>query len=307
MSDTPLVGDPSSAVDPSVGGGPVGLVINRPGRLLGLEPFLIELMEGIEEVFSPLDRGLLFNIASSHEQEIAIWRRWAEQGSVDAVVLLDLYPADDRLPVLAELGVPAAVLGGPRGELPFSNVYVDSVAGASQAVDALADLGHRRIAYVAGPHRLLHSQTRSEAFLTECAARGCTGLLVEGDYYQTSGREATVELLGLADRPTAIFYDNVVMAVAGLGVLGDHGLSVPDDVSVMVWDDTALSRLTQPGLSVVAVDVHGLGVAVAQAVLEVLAGSPVTTYESPLPEVRLRGSTAAPPPPRHPTARKEHP
>ena len=60
------------------------------------------------------------------------------------------------------------------------------------------------------------------------------------------------------------------MAGAGLGVLGDHGLAVPDDVSIVVWDDTALSRLTPPGLSVVAVDVHALGVAVADAVLAVL-------------------------------------
>ncbi|GAA3630502.1 LacI family DNA-binding transcriptional regulator [Microlunatus ginsengisoli] len=276
-------------------GGPVGLVINRPPRLLGLEPFLIELMEGIEEVFSPLDRSVLFNIATSHEQEIAIWRRWTEQGAVDALVMLDIYPDDDRLPVLADLGVPAVVLGGPRGVLPFSNVYVDSAAGAAQAVDALADLGHRRIAYVSGPRRLLHSQTRSEAFLAQCAARDCRGVLVEGDYYETSGHDATLDLLSLDDAPTAIFYDNVVMAVAGLGVLGDRGLSVPADVSLMVWDDTALSRLTPPGLTVVAVDVHSLGVAVADAVLAVLGGAPVTTYDAPSPKVRLRGSTGPAP------------
>lgn len=85
------------------------------------------------------------------------------------------------------------------------------------------------------------------------------------------------------------------MAVAGLGVLSDLGLGVPDDVSVMVWDDTALSRLTQPGLSVVAVDVHGLGVAMAEAVLDVLGGAAVSTYDAPRPEVRLRGSTAPAP------------
>lgn len=277
--------------------GPVGLVINRPAGLMGLEPFLIELMEGIEDVFSPLDRSVMFNIATSHEQEIAVWRRWVEHGAVDAVVVLDLYPADDRLAVLAELQLPAVLLGGPRDALPFTNVYVDSASGARQAVDALADLGHRRLAYVGGPRRLLHSQTRSEAFLARCAARGCTGTIVEGDYYQTSGREATIELLAQADPPTAVFYDNVVMAVGGLGVLTDHGLSVPHDMSIMVWDDTALSRLTPPGLSVVAVDVRGLGVAVARAVLAVLSGERVATYDSPLPEVRLRGSTTAPTPP----------
>ena len=282
------------------GTGPIGLVINRPGRPLGMEPFLIELVEGIEEVFSPLDRSLRFNIVTSHDQEIAIWRRWADQRSVDAIIMLDLHPDDDRLPVLAELGIPAALLGGPRGGLPFTNVFVDSAAGATDAVDALADLGHRRIAYVGGPHALLHSQTRSGAFLAECTARGCAGILAEGDYYETSGREATLELLRGGEAPTAIFYDNVVMAVAGLGALGDLGLGVPDHVSVMVWDDTALSRLTQPGLSVVAVDVHRLGVTMAEAVLAVLGGASVRTYDAPRPEVRLRGSTAEPPEPRVP-------
>lgn len=275
--------------------GPVGLVINRPGGLLGLEPFVIELMEGIEEIFSPLDRSVLFNIANDHEQEIEIWRRWTTHGAVDALVMLDIQPDDDRLRALNELGVPAIVLGGPRGGLPFSNVYVDSAAGATQAVDALADLGHRRIAYIGGPHRLLHSQTRSETFLSRCLARNCSGLLLEGDYYAVSGRQTTEELLRLAEPPTAIFYDNVVMAVAGMGVLSDHRLGVPDDISVMVWDDTALSRLTSPGLSVVAVDVHALGTALATAVLAALDGAAVTTYDSPAPQVRLRGSTAPPP------------
>lgn len=276
------------------GAGPVGLVINRPRRLLGLEPFLVELMEGIEEVFAPLDRSLLFNIATSHEQEIAIWRRWADQGSVDAIILLDLHVDDDRLPVLAELGVPAVLLGGAEGRQPLTNVFVDSAAGATAAVDALADLGHRRVAYVRGPHDLLHSQQRTQAFLARCDVREIVGLLAEGDYYELSGRETTAELLDRPDRPTAILFDNVVMAVAGLAVVADRGLVVPDDVSVMVWDDTALSRLTQPGLSVVAVDVHGLGVAVAEAVLAVLGGAPLTTYDAPRPEIRLRGSTAPP-------------
>ncbi len=291
--------------------GPIGLVINRPNRPLGMEPFLIELVEGIEEVFSPLDRSVRFNIVTSHDQEIALWRRWAEQRSVDAIIMLDLHPDDDRLPVLDELGVPAAILGGPRDGLPFSNVFVDSASGASDAVDALADLGHRRIAYVGGPHTLLHSQTRSGAFSAQCVARGCVGVLAEGDYYETSGREATLELLRLDEPPTAIFYDNVVMAVAGLGVLSDLSLNVPDDVSIMVWDDTALSRLTQPGLSVVAVDVHGLGVAMAQAVLDVIGGAAVATYDAPRPEVRLRGSTAPPPgsagPARSPAHFPAHP
>lgn len=277
--------------------GPVGLVINRPRRLLGLEPFLVELMEGIEEVLAPLGRSVLFNIATSHEQEIAIWRRWADHGSVDAIILLDLHVHDDRLPVLAELGVPAVLLGGPEGRQPLTNVFVDSAAGATAAVDALADLGHRRIAYVRGPHDLLHSQQRTQAFLARCAERELAGLLAEGDYYEASGRETTAGLLDRADRPTAIVYDNVVMAVAGLAVVADRGLIVPDDLSVIVWDDTALSRLTQPGLSVVAVDVHGLGVAVAEAVLAVLDGAPVTTYDAPRPEIRLRGSTA----PTYPT------
>jgi DNA-binding LacI/PurR family transcriptional regulator len=274
------------------GDGPVGLVINRPRRLLGLEPFLVELMEGIEEVFAPLGRSLLFNIATSHHQEIATWQRWAEHGSVDAIIMLDLHTDDDRLLALAELGIPAVLLGGPEGGLPLTNVFVDSAAGAAGAVDALADLGHRRIGYVAGPHELLHSQRRTEAFLAQCATRGVAGDLAEGDYYETSGREATAGLLGLAEPPTAIVYDNVVMAVAGLAVATDRGLAVPADLSVVVWDDTALSRLTQPGLSVVAVDVHGLGVAVADAVLAVLGGAPVTTFHAPRPEIRLRGSTA---------------
>jgi DNA-binding LacI/PurR family transcriptional regulator len=284
----------SGSPAPTTDRGPIGLVVIRPGRLLGLEPFLVELMEGIEEVFSPLGRSLRFITATSPEHEVAIWRRWAELRAVDAIVMLDPFADDDRLDVLAELDLPAVLLGGADGPQPITNVYVDSGAGAADTVDALADLGHRRIAYVGGPHQLLHSQARTAAFLARCSVRQCAGLLAEGDYYEASGRQATLQLLRRPQPPTAIFYDNIVMAVAGLAVIADLGLAVPDDVSVVVWDDTALSRLTQPGLSVVAVDVHRLGVAVAEAVLEALAGAPVTTRTAPRPQVRLRGSTAPP-------------
>lgn len=277
----------------AVGADAIGLVLARPARMLGLEPFFMELIGGMEETLSPDGRSLLLHVVPDHQAEIAAYRRWGQGHLVDAVVLVNLVVDDPRLAVLAELGIPTVVVGGPERSLPgTAHVWIDNRQAMRDAVDYLVDLGHERVGRVSGPAGLAHTRSRTEAFLAECAARGVQGVVVEGDYGEESGTRAARTLLGRNAAPSAIVFDNDVMALAGLGVAHELGLSVPADVSLLAWDDSALCRLAHPPLTAMSLDVHAMGMQVADAVLNLLASGRPTTSTAPLPRLVARGSTA---------------
>ncbi len=263
--------------------------------MLGIEPFFAELIAGIEEGLSIEGRSLLLHVVPDAERELAAYRRWATGSMVEAVVVVNLHAGDDRLALLAELDIPAIVIGGPRAGLPVSNVWVDDDRAMTDAVNYLALLGHERLARVSGPVGLHHSDVRDAAFRRVCAEHGFHATTVEGDYSEEAGRRCTRSLLGRSGPPTAIVYDNDVMALAGMGVATELGLTVPADLSLVAWDDSPMCRLSNPPLSAVTLDVHAMGNQAADAVLNTLAGGPVKSYLVPQQRLSTRGTTAAPP------------
>lgn len=273
----------------------IGLVLARPARMLGLEPFFMELIAGIEETLSTDGRSLLLHVVPDHDAEIRAYRRWGEGAMVDAVVLVNIVQDDPRLAVLRELAIPTVVVGGPERALPgMAHVWIDNGQAMRDAVGYLVGLGHTTVGRVSGPAALTHTQVRTAAFLEECDALGARGVVVEGDYGEESGTRSTRALLGRGNgnAPSAIVYDNDVMAVAGIGVAHELGLAVPGDVSLLAWDDSALCRLAHPPLSAMSLDVHAMGVQVADCVLNLLASGHPATSTAPLPRLVARGSTA---------------
>ncbi|GAA4627042.1 substrate-binding domain-containing protein [Cellulomonas oligotrophica] len=271
----------------------IGLVLARPARMLGLEPFFMELIGGIEETLSVDGRSLLLHVVPDHEAEIAAYRRWGAGGMVDAVVLVNLVVDDPRLDVLRELAIPTVVVGGPERSVPgVAHVWIDNGQAMRDAVGYLVGLGHTTVGRVSGPRRLAHTVARTAAFVEECAALGVHGVVVEGDYAEESGTRAARTLLGRGGPPSAIVFDNDVMALAALGVAHELNLDVPRDVSLLAWDDSALCRLAHPPLSAMSLDVHAMGAQVATAVLNLLASGRPTTSTAPLPRLVARGSTA---------------
>jgi DNA-binding LacI/PurR family transcriptional regulator len=200
---------------------------------------------------------------------------------------------DERPAVLAEAGLPALLVGEPA--LGFPAVRTDNAGPVRAAVGEMLRLGHRRIARITGPATLQHTVARSEAFTAECEAGGATARLAEGDYSEESGAKLTRDLLADDEPPTAILYDNDVMALAGLAAARDLGVDVPAELSVVAWDDSTLCRLATPALTTMSVDVHQFGVAVAESVLELIDGGPVAERWSPAAHYVPRASTGPAP------------
>ncbi|MGZ4610758.1 MAG: LacI family DNA-binding transcriptional regulator [Actinomycetes bacterium] len=249
----------------------VGLVVAREAELLGADPFFPPFIAGIETVLAPRGQALVLQVALSPAAELDGYRRLAADGRVDGVFLSDLRVTDPRPALLRELGLPAVTLGRTPKQRLMPAVTIDDRAGITDAVRHLAELGHRRIAHVAGPQHFVHGRGRKSAWRAAVAAAGLpTDLSVTADFTASGGAKATAKLLDLSDPPTAIVYANDVMAIAGMSLAAARGLSVPDELSVTGFDDTELARHLRPALTTVRSDPMGWGAAAATLLLDAI-------------------------------------
>jgi DNA-binding LacI/PurR family transcriptional regulator len=275
----------------------VGIVLSRPPRSLGVEPFYMSFLSGLETQLSTVGTSLLMHIVSTQDEEIATYRRWAAESRVDGLVLLDLRVNDPRPPVVREIGVPTVVVGDPRYAGGVPAAWTADAEAIRTAVHRFAELGHRHLARVSERSDMAHSTIRTQAFIDACAELDLpTPYLVEADASGDSGREQTRALLTQARRPTAIQFDNDVMAVAALGAVREAGLSVPEDISLLAYDDSLLCEITHPPLSALSHDVFAYGKHVAQLLQRTIQSPGAQTDElNARPALIERGSTGPAP------------
>ncbi|MEV7735348.1 LacI family DNA-binding transcriptional regulator [Streptomyces sp. NPDC088921] len=275
----------------------VGLAICRPARLLGLEPFYMEFVSGVESVLIERNCSLLLRLVRNVEEEVGLQESWWRGRQVGGSILVDFRADDPRVAATERLGLPVVAVGHPAFTGGLTSVWTDDATAVTEAVRYLAALGHRRIARVGGAAALGHTAMRTAAFDEAARSLELAGAWqVTTDYSGEAGGRATRSLLTApsADRPTAIVYDNDIMAVAGLAVAAEMGLNVPRDVSLLAWDDSQLCRLTHPTLSAMSHDVHGFGAEAARTLFGVITGEGPGSHAVPTPVLTPRGSTAPP-------------
>jgi DNA-binding LacI/PurR family transcriptional regulator len=272
----------------------VGLTLCRPARMLGIEPWFMGLISGFEAELAARSYALTLQVVATPELEVEVYRRWWGERRIDGVIVTDLREDDVRIPVLQQLQLPAVVIGGPGDTGDIPQIWSDDAGAITEAVRYLVALGHRRIARVGGLPDLLHTQARTQAFDDIRAALGIETVTVTSDYTGEEGGRATRRLLIGTDRPTAIIYDNDVMAVAGLAVAQEMGLAVPGDLSIVAWDDSPLCSLVHPPLTALSRDIPAYGAMAARELLAVIDGKKLGSVEAGTAHLTPRGSTAPP-------------
>ncbi|GJF34738.1 LacI family transcriptional regulator [Kitasatospora sp. NE20-6] len=273
----------------------IGLSLYRPASTLGVEPFFMELISGLEAELSLRSYALLLHMVADREQEAAVYRRWGRERAVDGVLVCDVLEHDPRLPLLEELRFPAVVIGPPPAGGAIASVWSDDAVSLQEAVGYLAALGHRRIGHVAGIPEFAHTRVRSAAFADLARRLGLEAApCAYTDYSSPDGARATRRLLGAPDRPTALVYDNDIMAVAGLAVAQEMGLSVPGDLSVVAWDDSPICRIVHPELTALTRDITGYGRQAARLLLAAVDGREIADVAVEAAHLTPRASTAPP-------------
>jgi DNA-binding LacI/PurR family transcriptional regulator len=252
-------------------------VVSRPPELLAADPFFPAFIAGIESVLSQSELALVLQVvAEDPEAESASYRRLALESRVDGVFLTDLRVDDPRFAWLTELELPAIAIGRPSSTVPIPWLDTDDREGVRRAVRHLIALGHRRIAHVGGAPGYVHSEARRRAWEDELRAHDLeTALYVESDFTGLGGASATRRLLQCRPRPTAIFYANDLMAISGMSTAVDAGLALPDDLSIVGFDDIPLAAHVRPALTTVRQDAGNWGRAAARSLVALVDGAPL--------------------------------
>jgi len=221
--------------------------------------------------------------------------------AVSGIVFVNGMHADTQAPLeryrrLTERGVPYVLVNGHRGELSVPSVSADEAAGMDKAVRHLVSLGHTRIALMVGQERLVPSIQKREGFLA--AARRYLDPDAEppvvSSLYTVEGGEASATGL-LREGMTAIMCGSDLMALGAIRAATNAGLSVPEDVSIIGFDDSTLLAFTKPPLTTLRQPVTSMSQAVVHLMLQAMQGNVDPTELRFNPELIVRGSTAPPP------------
>jgi LacI family transcriptional regulator, galactose operon repressor len=193
------------------------------------------------------------------------------------------------------------VVADPRLELPSGIPAVSAAhrAGAKAATEHPLGLGHRRIAQICGPRGWAATEERVEGFATALAGAGllpAEEFLVEGDFHSRSGRAAACKLLDLPRPPTAILAANDHMAFGALQAAAERGLAVPDDLSVIGFDDSELARMVTPELTTVRQPRAELGRTAVSMLMRLIEGQRIEALRIELAtQLIVRDSTGRAP------------
>jgi len=223
--------------------------------------------------------------------------RFVGQG-VEGIIVIATH--DSGVAALAHVPpeVPIVALGcGTHASI--SSVAVDNEAGAKTATSYLLGLGHRTVHHIAGPAANLDAQERVGGWRLALREAGAPEpLVLAGDWSAGSGYELARQLAGQADRPTAILCGNDTMALGALRALSERGLRVPDDVSVVGFDDIPDASYYMPPLTTVRQDFGEVGRQALSVLLDQMAGEATTGPRVRVATELVTRQSAGPPPAR---------
>jgi LacI family transcriptional regulator len=260
-------------------------------------PWAVEIIRGVEEVAHAAGVG---TVVSAIHRKAASARQWLQNlraRASDGVILITSTLESPLQAELRRLAVPMVVVdpaGGPTLDAP--TIGATNWAGGLSATEHLLALGHRRIGLVAGPRQLLCSRARLDGYRAGLDAAGIPvdeELIREGDFYHESGFHAGSELLSLPEPPSAIFASSDQMAFGVFEAIRQRGLRVPNDVSVVGFDDLPEVRWSSPPLTTVRQPLAEMGALAARTVLRLAAGDQIESPRVELAtELVVRESTA---------------
>ena len=283
------------------------LRMQRAGAILILvpnlgKPFYSAILRGISQGFAGSDYSVLITDTENSPMAEGELVGNFTQGRVDGVISLDGSLTAETLDQCRAQGLDKRIVFACEwvDGYAFPSIQSDNRDGARQAIRHLADLGHRKIAHITGPIGNVLTAARRDGAVEERERLGLPALkewIIRGDFSLECGHEAADRILAMEDRPTAVFCSADMVAFGLIARLASHGVRVPEDISVVGFDDIDMAESYVPALTTIRQDRDRLGRTAAEQLLSRLNGTapPGPPEEELLPvELVVRGSTAPP-------------
>ena len=257
-------------------------------------PYALEVLRGVTG--SPLD-VVVCSLADSTATTPWTTQVLAPGRAGTIAVVPELTPAERRLLVGAR--TPCVVVDPTTADPQLPSVGATNRAGGFGATRHLLDLGHRRIGVIGGPRQVLCSRERVEGYVAALRSRGLAvdpALVRSGDFHHAGGLAATRALLALPQPPTAVFAGSDEQALGAVDAARQAGLRVPEDLSVVGFDDLPVARWASPALTTVRQPLADMGATAAGMLLARLEGTSLEQPHVELPTRLCVRATTAPPP-----------
>jgi LacI family transcriptional regulator len=274
----------------------VGMIYDNPSPnyVVNMQQGVLDAVRGagLELVVHPCNRA--------NDSFLTDVRNFIVRQKLFGVVMPPSVSEDDRVvAILKEADCPYVRIASVSLDDPACMVVTHDSRGAARAARHLAELGHRRIAFISGPDTFRSSHERGRGFAEGLAEHGLTldpAYIRRAAYTFESGVEAATELLALPQRPTAIFAGNDEMAIGVMKAARDAGLDVPRDLSIVGFDDLPMASRVWPNLTTVRLPIRDMGRMAAEKLTAGLRGLDPATLVQPEvdPSLVVRDSTAAP-------------
>lgn len=240
------------------------------------------------------ERGYILLSAEDFDaqQADAAFTEMVEAGRVDGLLIASALPAKPLLTALKSHWVPHVFV---NRSVPgaVSNIVLDVASASRLALDHLCGLGHVRLGHVGGPANIEAARRREKAFLLAAGERGLPGVAVSrGAFSATAGEACMARLLGEHPELTAIYVSSFVQAAGALRAAQRLNRHVPDDLSLIAYEDVQLSEYLSPPLTSIAMPMEMLGSRAVDMVLDQIAGKkPQVELLDGAPKLIDRGST----------------
>ena len=218
-------------------------------------PFFPELVKSFEDIAVIHGQEVLIANTNYDPERMKICVIRMLQRKVDGVAIMTSEMDDRLVEVFSRRHIPLVFLDTGMPSPGVSCVRIDYSAGIDAAMSHLISLGHRRIAFISGPLHLASAGMRYKAFM-ESSERdrleSNLALIQEGNHRVDGGHDAMKRILASGARPTAVMASNDLTAIGAMGAIAEAGLRVPEDISVIGFDDIQLSAFTMPPLTTVS-------------------------------------------------------
>lgn len=262
-------------------------------------PWAVEIIRGVEDVAHAGGTGTVVSAIHRRTSAAKQWLDNMRARSTEGVIFVTSMVAPPLQAELRRLNIPVVIVD-PAGVAPQEAPTIGATnwAGSLRANQYLLGLGHRRIGFIAGPPQLMCSRARMDGYRAALDAAGIAiddALIRPGNFYHEAGYAGGTQLLGLPDPPTAIFASSDQMALGVYEAVRKRGLRVPDDVSVVGFDDLPEVRWCSPPLTTIRQPLAEMGMLAARTVLRLANGEKIESPRVELATELVVRDSAGPP------------
>ncbi|PRO64855.1 LacI family DNA-binding transcriptional regulator [Alkalicoccus urumqiensis] len=274
----------------------IGVIMPNSANKTFQNPFFPEVIRGISTKAHQLEYGLYLSTGQSDDEIYEEVQHMVQGKRVDGIILLYSKVDDRVMKYLHEQDFPFTVIGRPYDDSLSNVTFVnnDNLKAAKTVTEYLLLLGHKRIAFIGGNLEHVVTIDHMEGYhqaLKNAGIDPCDDYIVFHDELQEGGQEAVIDLMSLAERPSALIVADDIMTFGVMRMLSEMEVHVPDDISIISFNNVMISELSAPPMTTVDINIYSLGYEAANLLIDKILHPDVPAKKVLIPHKMIKRQT----------------